>query len=80
MKKLLVGMLLLAGVIAVVAVMRRRSGSDVDDWDTFAPADTYSRASESVSTAADDAKESVSKAADAAQKSAAKAAEAAKDV
>jgi hypothetical protein len=78
MKKLLVGMLLLAGVIAVVAVMRRRSGSDVDDWDTFAPADTYSRAS--VSKAADDAKESVSKAADAAQKSAAKAAEAAKDV
>jgi hypothetical protein len=89
MKKLLIGMLLLGGVIAVIAVIaRRRSGSTVDEWDSFA-AETNGRtsdsvtkatdaATESISEVADAAKGSVSKAADAAQTSASKAAEAAK--
>jgi hypothetical protein len=89
MKKLLIGMLLLGGVIAVIAVIaRRRSGSTVDEWDSFA-ADTYGRtsdsvtkatdaATESISQVADAAKGSVSEATDAAQTSASKAAEAAK--
>ena len=66
MKKFLIGMLIVGGVIAAVAIiMRRRSGSGVDDWDSL-PEDSYSRASQSASRAADAANESVSKATDAA--------------
>ena len=66
MKKFLIGMLIAGGVIAAVAViMRRRSGSGVDDWDSLAE-DSYSRASQSASRAADAAKDSASKATDAA--------------
>jgi uncharacterized protein (UPF0333 family) len=66
MKKFLIGMLIVGGVIAAVAViMKRRSGSGVEDWDSLAE-DSYSRASQSVSSAADAAKDSVSKATDAA--------------
>lgn len=69
MKRLLIGMVLLGGVIAVVALIaRRRSGSGVDEWDSFA-ADPYSRATDSVSKAIDTATDSVSKAADAAKES-----------
>jgi uncharacterized protein (UPF0333 family) len=66
MKKFLIGMLIVGGVIAAVAVIiKRRSGSGVEDWDSLAE-DSYSRASQSVSSAADAAKDSVSKATDAA--------------
>ena len=66
MKKFLIGVLIVGGVIAAVAViMRRRSGSGVDDWDSLAE-DSYSRASQPASRAADAAKDSVSKATDAA--------------
>jgi uncharacterized protein (UPF0333 family) len=66
MKKFLIGVLIVGGMIAAVAViMRRRSGSGVDDWDSLAE-DSYSRASQTASRAADAAKDSVSKATDAA--------------
>ncbi|HEY3211975.1 MAG TPA: hypothetical protein VGL16_02035 [Actinomycetota bacterium] len=66
MKKFLIGMLIVGGVIAAVTIiMRRRSGSGVDDWDSLAE-DSYSRVSQSASRAADAAKDSVSKATDAA--------------
>jgi hypothetical protein len=66
MKKFLIGVLIVGGMVAAVAViMRRRSGSGVDDWDSLAE-DSYSRASQSASRAADAAKDSVSKATDAA--------------
>lgn len=67
MKKFFIGMLIVGGVIAAIAVIvRRRSGSGVDDWDSLAE-DSYSRAPQSASRVADAAKESVSKAADAAK-------------
>lgn len=66
MKRFLIGVLIVGGMIAAVAViMRRRSGSGVDDWDSLAE-DSYSRASQTASRAADAAKDSVSKATDAA--------------
>ena len=66
MKKFLIGVLIVGGMIAAIAViMRRRSGSGVDDWDSLAE-DSYSRASQTASRAADAAKDSVSKATDAA--------------
>jgi hypothetical protein len=66
MKKFLIGMLIVGGMIAAVAIiMRRRSGSGVDDWDSLAE-DSYNRASQSASSAADVVKDSVSKATDAA--------------
>ena len=66
MKGFLIGVLIVGGMIAAVAViMRRRSGSGVDDWDSLAE-DSYSRASQTASRAADAAKDSVSKATDAA--------------
>jgi len=66
MKKFLIGVLIVGGMIAAVAIiMRRRSGSGVDDWDSLAE-DSYSRAAQTASRAADAAKDSVSKATDAA--------------
>lgn len=66
MKKFLIGVLIVGGMIAAVAIiMRRRSGSGVDDWDSLAE-DSYSRASQTASRADDAAKDSVSKATDAA--------------
>ena len=66
MKRFLIGVLIVGGMIAAVAIiMRRRSGSGVDDWESLAE-DSYSRASQSASKAADAAKDSVSKTTDAA--------------
>jgi hypothetical protein len=90
-EELLIGMLLLGGVIAVIAVIvGRRSGAGVDEWDSFAgdtdgrPAQSLSHATvvatESVSKVANPAKDSVSKAANATNESASKAADTAKDV
>ena len=44
MRKLLIGLLILGGVIAAIAVMRRRSSSGVDEWDSFAADDAYAQA------------------------------------
>jgi hypothetical protein len=52
-------------IAAVAIIIRRRSGSGVDDWESLAE-DSYSRASQSASRAADAAKDSVSKTTDAA--------------
>jgi hypothetical protein len=90
MRKLLIGLLILGGVIAAIAVIRRRSGSGDDGWDSFAADDVYAQASKVGTQATDAAKDAVStatrtakdvavKAAGAAKDAAAKANEAAKD-
>ena len=57
MRRLLIGLLFLAGVIAAIAVIKRRSGSDVDDRDSFAAGDSYAQASKATSKATDAAKD-----------------------
>jgi hypothetical protein len=79
MRKLLIGLLILGGVIAAIAVIRRRSGSGVDEWDSFAAGDTYAPGSRAVAKATDAAKDAAAKATDAAKDAAAKATDAAKD-
>ena len=79
MRKLLIGLLILGGVIAAIAVMRRRSSSDVDEWDSFAADDVYAQASKSFTTATDAAKDAAATTSEAAKDAAAKANEAAKD-
>lgn len=66
MKRLLIGMVLVGGAIAVIAMIVRRRSSQGDQWDSFAT-DTYGRASDAVSRASDDATEGVSRATDATQ-------------
>ena len=53
MKKLLIGLLILGGVIAAIAVIKRRSGSGVDEWDSFAADDMYAQASTTTARATD---------------------------
>jgi colicin import membrane protein len=79
MRKLLIGLLILGGVIAAVAVIRRRSGSGVDEWDSFAADDVYAQASLTTAKATDAAKGASAKAADAAKEAATTATKAAKD-
>jgi predicted lipid-binding transport protein (Tim44 family) len=80
MRRLLIGLLILGGVIAAIAVIsRRRSGSGVDEWDSFAAGDTYAPGSRAVAKATDAAKDVAAKATDAAKDAAAKATKAAKD-
>jgi hypothetical protein len=58
MRRLLIGLLLLGGAIAVIAVIsRRRSGSGVDEWDSFAAGDSYAQASMAAAKATDAAKD-----------------------
>ena len=76
MRKLLIGLLILGGVIAAIAVIKRRSGSGADEWDSFAAGDTWG--SKSVAKATDAAKDTAAKATDAAKDAAAKATDAAK--
>jgi hypothetical protein len=58
MRKLLIGLLILGGAIAVIAVFsRRRSGSGIDEWDSFAPGDSYAQASKAAEKATDAAKD-----------------------
>lgn len=78
MRKLLIGLLILGGVIAVIAVIKRRSGSGVDEWDSFAAGDTHAWGSKSVARATDAAKDTAAKATDAAKDAAAKATDATK--
>ena len=63
MRKLLIGLLILGGVIAAITVIsRRRSSSGVDEWDSFAADDVYAQASKSVTKATDAAKDATAKA------------------
>lgn len=79
MKKLLIGLLILGGVIAAIAVIKRRSGSGVDEWDSFAGDDVYAQASRTTATATDAVKDAAVKATDAAKGAASTATKAAKD-
>ena len=65
MRKLLFGLLILGGVIAAIAVMRRRSSSGVDEWDSFAPGDPYAQAPNATAKATDAVKDATAKATDA---------------
>ena len=64
MRKLLIGLLILGGVIAAIAVMRRRSSSGVDEWDSFAPGDPYAPAPSATAKATDAVKDATAKATD----------------
>jgi len=79
MRKLLIGLLILGGVIAAIAVIKRRSGSGVDEWDSFAADDVYARASATTANTADAVKDAAVKATDAAKDAASTATKAAKD-
>ena len=79
MRKLLIGLLILGGVIAAIAVIKRRSGSSVDEWDSFATGDLYPQASEAATKATDTAKDAATTATKAAKDAATKATDAAKD-
>ena len=79
MRKLLIGMLILGGVIAAIAVIKRRSGSGIDEWDSFAADDVYAQASKTTTTATDAVKDAATTAAKAAKDSATTVTKAAKD-
>jgi len=79
MRKLLIGLLILGGVIAAIAVMKRRSSSDVDEWDSFAADDAYSRASMTATKVTDATKDAAGKTTDAVKDAAATVTKAAKD-
>ena len=79
MRRLLIGLLILGGVIAAIAVMRRRSGSGVDEWDSFSADDSSAPVSNAATKATDAAKDAAVKATDAAKDAAVKATDAAKD-
>jgi hypothetical protein len=79
MRKLLIGLLILGGVIAAIAVIRRRSGSGDDGWDSFAADDVYAQASTTATKATDAAKDAATTATRAAKDAAVKATGVAKD-
>ena len=79
MRKLLIGLLILGGVIAAIAVIKRRSGSGVDEWDSFAADDVYAQASKTTAKATDGVKDAASTATKTAKDATAKTADAAKD-
>lgn len=80
MRRLLIGLLILGGAIAVIAVIsRRRSGSGDDEWDSFAASDSYAQATKATGKAIDAAMDTSTTAAEAAKDAAATAAKAAKD-
>jgi hypothetical protein len=58
MRKLLIGLLILGGVIAAIAVIsRRRSSSGVDGWDSFAASDSYAQVPKAAAKATDAVKD-----------------------
>jgi hypothetical protein len=79
MRKLLIGLLILGGVIAAIAVIRRRSGSGDDGWDSFAADDVYAQAPKTATKATDAAKDAGATATRAAKDAAVKATDVAKD-
>jgi gas vesicle protein len=79
MKRFIIGLLIVGGVIAAVAlIVRKRSGSDVDEWDSFAD-DTLSRASTGATKISDTVGEAASQVSDAAKKAASDMSDAASD-
>jgi uncharacterized protein (UPF0333 family) len=79
MRKFLIGLLILGGVIAAIAVIsRRRSGSGVDEWDSLATKATEAT-KDAATKAADPAKDTAKKVTDAAKDTATKVTDAAKD-
>jgi len=79
MRKLLIGLLILGGVLAAIAVMKRRSGSDVEEWDSFAADDSYSRASMTATKVADAAEDAAATTTNAVKDAASTTTKAAKD-
>ena len=80
MRRLLIGLLILGGVIAAIAVIsRRQSGSSVDEWDSFAADDSYGQATTAATKATSAAKDVATKATSAAKDAATKATDAPKD-
>ena len=80
MRKFLIGLLILGGVIAAIAVIKRRSGSGVAEWDSFAAGDSYAQAAkDAAAKATDAAKDAPTTATKAAKDAATKATDAAKD-
>jgi hypothetical protein len=80
MRKLLIGLLILGGAIAAIAfISRRRSGSGVDEWDSFAAGDPYAQPSKTVARATDAAKDAAATATKAAKDAATKVTDAAKN-
>jgi colicin import membrane protein len=89
MRRLLIGLLILGGVIAAIAVIKRRSGSGLDEWDSFAADDVYAQASktakatdavkDAATTATKAAKDAATTVTKAAKDAATKATDAAKD-
>ena len=73
MRKLLIGLLIIGGVIAAIAVIRRRSGSGDDGWDSFAADDVYAQTPKAATKATDAVKDAVSTATRAAKDTAVKA-------
>ena len=79
MRKLLIGLLILGGVIAAIAVIRKRSGSGDDGWDSFAADDVYAQASKTTAKATDAVKDAATTATKAAKDAATTVTKAAKD-
>ena len=79
MRRLLIGLLILGGVIAAIAVIKRRSGSGLDEWDSFAADDVYAQASKTTGKATDAAKDAATTATKAAKDAATTVTKAAKD-
>ena len=79
MRRLLIGLLILGGVIAAIAVIKRRSGSGVDEWDSFAAGDSYAQAPKAAAKVTDAAKDAAAKATHVAKDAATTATKAAKD-
>jgi hypothetical protein len=79
MRKLLIGLVILGGVVAAFAIIKRRSDSDVDGWDSFATDESYAQPSKATKSATEAAKDAAVTATKAAKDGATKANEAAKD-
>jgi colicin import membrane protein len=79
MRKLLIGLLILRGLIVAIAVIKRRSSSGADEWDSFAADNPYAQASKATMRTAGTAKDAAARATDAVKDAAAKATDAAKD-
>lgn len=77
MKRFIIGLLIVGTAIAAIAlIVRKRSGSDVDEWDSFAD-DTFSRASTTAGKISDTVGEAASQVSDTAKKAASKVSDAA---
>ena len=79
MKKFLIGLLIVAGALAVISMIaKRRSQSGTDEWSSFAD-DSAARASKATETVTEAAKDAASKVADTAKEAATKVTEASKE-